>query len=812
MFKKLRLCKARAAAIPLNSSRCLLAGMVLAVGLWSGGRCVAQNEKIAITETSKVAFILPATTIPAEETAAKELLHYLTRITGASGRIVRENQMAELNTALATETPIYVGDTRFAKEKLRDKRAFGDEEWVWQTQGKALILSGGKPRGTLYATYHFLESFGGVRWWNPWEEMVPRKAVLAIPALYRRSKPALVYRDIFTMFDQNGRLPQDAGRFMARSRLNRQGNVLVSAAYGGSRDYGPPEFAHTTHHYIPPEKYAKEHPDWFIGNGAATPTRGNSQLAFSNPAMRAEFLKNLLENIRTSTKEALEKQLPPPTVFNISQEDNRGGFVGPGDEALLADNGGAESAILLDFINYLADGIKAEFPDVYIDTLAYYSGEKAPTTLKARDNVIVRVTDTQSNVLLPITAERNAAMRHNVENWAKQCQHLRIWDYAITFYVPNMPSPTMPTYRQDLQYFLQHNVEGIFVELEEPLRADMHDMKAWIYSKLLEDPSLNYDELVRDFTDGYYGAAGPYVRQYLTQLEKAAKDSNADVDWDAGMLSFKFLTTAFMQQANATFDKAAAAVQDDAVLAQRVRNARYSLDNAIVRRYARLAQEWVREGKSPESFPLDRAATVARLRQRWTEQIELRIIPDDRAAALEKQNAELDRLVASPVFVPLPAKFADVPAEKLFVYNPHDTRNYSTVQVVEDKAAETGYATRFEVPDAEMEKYKLPMPWGIYNEVTKGTPLSGQIDTAQVPGPGYNWYQMGDVTLTGHEYFYFFWSWIIKNELHDTFDPADPSAKYEVWVDLKFTGPAFPHGKAEDKNAISVGRVVLVKK
>ena len=49
---------------------------------------------------------------------------------------------------------------------------------------------------------------------------------------------------------------------------------------------------------------------------------------------------------------------------------------------------------LLDFVNFLADGIKDKYPEVYIDTLAYQYTQKAPKTIRPRDNVIVRLCDT----------------------------------------------------------------------------------------------------------------------------------------------------------------------------------------------------------------------------------------------------------------------------------------------------------------------------------------------------------------------------------------------------------------------------------
>jgi hypothetical protein len=771
---------------------CILSALVIL----SGTKANAQAE-LKISAAQTVAIVLPQQAIPSEETAAQELQHYLAQITGAKFKVMREGQTADLKGSA-----IYVGPTEFSKRHLKNTGTYGAEEWALKTQGNALILTGGRPRGTLYAAYHFLEDVGGVRWWNPWEEFIPKREVLPIPALDKRGQPAFRYRNIYMIYGN------DDGHFAARSRLN---STPMAAAYGGDSEYSLPS-AHSFFQWLPPEKYFKDHPDWYLVPGGGTPTLSNAQLCLSNTEMRAELLKVLREKICADRAKALAENVPPPKLYDVSQNDNRIGFV-CGDNKALVEKEGAESAALLDFINYLADGIKDEFPDVIIDTLAYYSGEKAPKTMRARDNVMIVLADTESNLLLPITAERNSHFRNNVEQWATRCKYLRVWDYALTYLQPHIPTPTMHTYPTDLQFLLAHNGEGEFIEFEEPLQTDLRDMKLWMLAKMLENPHQDYNALVRDFTDGFYGPAGTFMRQYLTALETAAKQSKADVDWFAPTSRFTYLTWDFLQKANGIYDQAAQAVKGDPVFSRRVRDARSSLDTFILQRYARLTQQWVAAGSTPDTMPLDREAIIERYRQRWNEQIEMRVAADSRAAEQQKADAAIAALVASSVYVPLPARFKAVPADNLFLYSSHEVRKDASVKTVADPDAESGAAMRYEIPDNELEKYKLPMQWGIYDEkLAQQIAPPGLIQAADVPDGGYHWFAMKDVTLTSGAYLYFFWSWIIQMPVDDAFDAANPNAKFDVWISVKFSGPAFPHGKADDKNAISIERVVVVKK
>lgn len=767
----------------------------------------SKNSAISFDDKSKVAIVTPQNATIAEKTAAQELGDYLSKITGGEFSVVAEN-------GKATAPAIYVGNTQFAKGAGVDGSTLASEEWRIKTQNGNLILVGGGTRGTPYATYHFLEDVCGVRWWNPWEEHVPKLGVLPIPVLDKRGQPAFAYRDIYMQYRH------DKGRFASHNRLNGGGDVPIATEFGGSRNYGPPDHVHTLYRILSPEKYFKDHPDWFLVPGGGAPTPRNSQLVMSNPEMRAEFLKNLKAIIRKSQQDAKEKGETAPDVFSVSQEDSRVGFAGPNDAKLLAENGGAESAILLDFVNYLADGIKDEFPGIYIDTLAYFSGEKVPTKIRPRDNVIIRLTDTTSNLILPITHPRNHEFRENVEAWSKITNNLRVWDYAVTFTYPGLPMPTTQTYPVDLRFWKAHGVEGLFVEHEYPIRSDMRDFKIWMQCKLFENPDLNYDDLAKEFTDGFYGAAGKDVRRYIYALqneaEKIGKEKGfEDINWTVPAKPYNYLSFDFLVRASQILDDAERAAGTDEVLLRRVRHARMPLDRymAVMRRA--ILKQWKQSDQSSKPFPFDYDKIGARYLKSWNEQIEMRVPEGEREDKRKIAAAEVQKLIGTEL-APVPSRFANLPPEKVDVYGPGAMRNYHDVaRIVKDADSELGTATRLQMentPEGDRAKYNLPMPWGVYDNAATKVLVQNLIQRADVPGAGYHWYKLGETKLTGNDTMYFFWSWWIQLDVGDAFIEEKPQQTFEVWANMKFEGPMFPHAKEGDKNAISIERVVFVQK
>ena len=225
--------------------------MLIALALSCSICAAAEKVTIATNGRAVATIMLPPDPSLPEQTAARELAHYLGKITGATFTLAQEQ------TAVGVTTAIHVGPTQFVLGQGIDQSKLAPEEWIIRTVGPNLILVGGRPRGTLYAVYRFLEETLGVHWWTAWEESVPNKPTLAVGPLDLRGKPVIRYRDIYMLYGRDG------GRFAARNRLNRDGDTRISKEYGGCMDYGPPYHVHTFNKYIPPKKFFADHPDWF---------------------------------------------------------------------------------------------------------------------------------------------------------------------------------------------------------------------------------------------------------------------------------------------------------------------------------------------------------------------------------------------------------------------------------------------------------------------------------------------------------------------------------------------------------------------
>jgi hypothetical protein len=734
--------------------------------------------------------------IPSEQTAAKELQSYLEKSTGVLIPIVGESSLT------SSQPAIMVGPTVYARSKgIMPK---GEEDWTIKTVGNRLVLTGGRPRGTLYSVYHFLEDHVGIRWWTMWEESVPKLNKLTISSIDRSGSPGFIYRDIY---DAEIGWPKE---FYVRNRVNGMFS-FIPWEYGGTVQYGPPYHVHTFSHYFPASQYFKTHPEYFSMSGGKR--IDNGQLCLTNKDMQREWIVKMKEYIRSSYAEADKAGVPRPSMYSISQNDWAGSCECENCKPIYEKEGHAGLELM--FVNEVADEIAKVYPDVLIDTLAYSFYAAAPKTIKPRPNVCIRVCDDPGDVLHGMGHPNNREGLKTLKDWSKITNHLRIWDYGV-IYTPNLPTPTQLYTAADMKLFKKLGVEGVFTELENVLTTDMWDMKAWMLAKTMEDPNANSGKLVKEFTDGYYGTAGRYVREYLNIINKALNKRPVYINFGGNPAGYTFLDVKTVSAANAAFDKAESAAAGDPVLLDRVQFARTSLDRAICLRYRNLYRE---NSEIPDAKPLTvtpkisgvRAANILRkmAQQRFPSS------PQWTGGALAEATL-LESISEAVVVAPIPEQLKGYKKDDIVDFPSDMFRLWSNIKIVKDTESAYGLTCKLAMADTNAEeraRYMItdaqPMPMGHYNPKDRVFGGSTGITPKDIES-GYNLYKFGPFKMKPSEYFYLFWSWNIQMDL-DAIRSDDPNQEYEVYASIKFEGPSFPSGDPSRPDAICVDRIIAVR-
>ncbi len=493
--------------------------MGMVVGLlatWSAGAVTLSENGQA-----KAVIVIAADAPAPERYAAAELAGSLTQITGAQFPIASEPNQAGVNVFVGPQAAT-VAQKDFSTDGL------GDEGIVIRTVPNGLILAGGRPRGTLYAVYTFLEDHLGCRWWSSTESTIPSRATVVLNDIDIRYVPVLEYREPY-WFDALD------GDWSVRNKCNGNGN-RIDAERGGKHKYEG--FVHTFYPLIPPEKYFADHPEWFSEiDGKRTTER--AQLCLANEEMRAELVKNLKERLRNN---------PAATIASVSQNDWYGNCQCAKCKAVEEEEG-SPAGPMLRFVNAVSADVEQEFPKVAISTLAYQYTRKPPKLVKPRPNVIVQLCSIECSFSKPLADERNKPFRDDIVGWSQICNRLYIWDYTTNFRHHIMSHPNLRVLGPNVKFFVDHNVKGIFEQGAYTTNgAEMAELRAWVLAKLLWDPTRSGDQLVDEFLEGYYGPAAPYIKKYLAVMHDAVDQTG---DWlgcfekhTAAYLNFETLTKA----------------------------------------------------------------------------------------------------------------------------------------------------------------------------------------------------------------------------------------------------------------------------
>jgi len=498
--------------------------------------------------------ILAGDAAAAERYAAEELQSHLAQITGTA---------PDIRSAAPDGPAILLG--RAAAEALLpgfDWEPLQEDGVLVKRVGERLLLAGATPRGTLYAVYEFLDRELGCRWLTPSCSVIPQRDVIVVDEADYVYTPVFRYREPF--FSCVWSDPEWA----ARNRVNGAFYPL-EARHGGKWAYAG--FVHTFYPLLPPEQYFDSHPEYYSEiNGQRTYL--TAQLCLSNP----EVVDVMCDRIR----ELLTAQ-PETRIVSVSQNDWIGRCTCPSCTA-IDEAEGSPSGTMVRFVNAVAERLEPEYPHVYFDTLAYTYTLQAPKTVRPRHNVIIRVCNiTPCCDVHPLEGcEINRPFVDVVKDWERIAPEIFVWDYFNNFSYYFQPLPNLDAIAADIPFFAQHGVTGIFCQGDgtPPKGAgDMAELRAWLFARILWNPSRDTWAVVDEFLRHYYGPAAPIIREYLDLLHRPAREGQVharlDTHFDTPVMAGDML-----ERCQAVLDRAEASVRDNPVLLDRVKAARLPLE------------------------------------------------------------------------------------------------------------------------------------------------------------------------------------------------------------------------------------------
>ena len=443
--------------------------------------------------------------LPSEKYAAEEFQALLEKAVGFRVPIASKSPGASRNIFIGPSQDLNSSPVACRVDDL------GDEGLRIRVAADNLAITGGRPRGTLYGVYEFVEHYLGVRFLTHDHTFVPARQDWRIPCETRQYIPPFTFR--WSYYKENADHPELA----ARLRVN---TVTHAAKLGGVTPQNL--ISHTLGHLLPVAQYGQEHPEYFAlvdGERKLEMGGGGPEPCVTNPEVIEIVARNVIKGL---------DQHPNQRNFSVSQNDNAAYCRCDKCEAINQAEGTPMGSHLA-FVNAVAERVEKKYPQVKIGTLAYWYSRKPPKTIRPRANVQIQLCSIECSTLYPLDDPRcskNRPFCEDMDAWGRICDDIWIWNYNTNFRYYDLPFPNLRVISQNIRYFLKNRVKGVFMQANgNGNTGELCDLRNYVMARCLWNPELDSWEVAREFCQLHYGKAAPTMLAYLTYLHDNAERS-----------------------------------------------------------------------------------------------------------------------------------------------------------------------------------------------------------------------------------------------------------------------------------------------
>lgn len=535
-----------------------LTGLVKGVGLMLA--LIVGNAFAADTSQSPLTLVKdgePQCTIVLGKTpsamgvlAASELQWHIEQITGAKIPVVREPS----DPAQIKGLPIYLGESLKVRDLGLKNSSFGQREFTVAYFPDAIVLTGcndewdplpenqelklsltsppymGGNRGTLFATYEFIEANLGVRWFAPGSQNISwpdkSKTLTVTPTGVRRT---IAIRDRNAPWTGSINVnawgvPSPSREEMERYRMRNKaagGNVITHSFYGWED-----RFLKKDSPYF--ESY---HPEYFAKD------KLGGQICFTHTGTLAQAIADARQ--WASGKPAPYKANSGEDFFGLEPLDTPVVCDCETCKPLLGApepgfNNGQASYIVWSFADKVARALQETNPGKFVGVLGYSNHADPPRNLDLATNIYVGMAIGLRGMPDP--------MNDDIKKYNKWLQILPGRISSLWLY------PCFPRETAGIQGFIAFpkvEARGLNAQMRmyatDKVRSFMicgqYDtiLDDWCLLKFQDNPFVDVEAVIADFFKRYYGPAAVPMQTFYDSIEKLGGwDDKASWDNNGG--------------------------------------------------------------------------------------------------------------------------------------------------------------------------------------------------------------------------------------------------------------------------------------
>lgn len=476
-----------------------LLAVIFALGTVQIAYCAEPNNEIVIDSSWSI--LIPASATKRQKYAAEKLGEKLSEV---------------LSCTVPVVTSAFDKYIAIDSENGADVSSLKQNGYIISAN-KNIYINGSGKRGTLYGAYRFLEEYCGLKVYTKDITVLPKTDGIKVP-----SDAYIEYEPFFEYTTTDWKSVSDM-EYAITNGLSGVNFAELNESSGGAVSYLG-SFCHTlTGQFCSAEKYFEAHPEYFAYRDGK---RIKDQLCLTNPGTLDVIKKEVMELLKNGHDPEATLQM-----ISLTQADNYNYCMCENCEKFAREHGNAQSAIMLNFVNQVADMVKdAGYDNVAVDTFAYQYTRHAPTGIVPRDNVIVRICTIESCYAHSIDdpdCPQNVGMMSDINDWSKICKRIYIWGYTTNYAHTCCVFPNFGVIQKNIQMYYEHNVKGVYEEGNYYINdcdVEFGELRLYMISRCLQNPYCDLDEEMNGFLEAYYGPGGKHIRTAIDEFTKCAGD------------------------------------------------------------------------------------------------------------------------------------------------------------------------------------------------------------------------------------------------------------------------------------------------
>lgn len=403
----------------------------------------------------------------------------------------------------------------------------------------ALVINAPQRSGLIYGVYRFFEENCDYMYYDTDTFKINRSQTVELLNFDFEDWPDFLNRDVFSYEMKNDpartmRLYNTGGQYSKWDEKYGEGSWWATSLDDQS-------FISALLRY---SVYSEEHPDWFVKEATNAQLCYTEGLYSKDEHEKGDFSEENYADGRHGMFWTLVYNLihnhimveEDKSVFMLGMADNKSYC---GCDRCVRDVAIYEkSGVCIRFLNAVAKEVEkwrlenCPEREIYLSVFAYQdltippvdkvNGKYVPIddSVIVEDNILLRYAPAYDYYLFPLLdEEHNPGSTEALLGWTALAKNLAVWDYRVAYIQLVYPFPNWLSSYQNIKDYKK--LGFIDILSQGPSQFDgvpFLPMDNWVRSRLLWDSTLDYDALIQEFTDAYYGEAGVYMREYIDYL------------------------------------------------------------------------------------------------------------------------------------------------------------------------------------------------------------------------------------------------------------------------------------------------------